>query len=100
MNNISTEISRIVIGMTWLTITLTMLGKFAITYSWGATYVFTAELYPTTVRNVGVAACTAFANIGATLAPQISYMVSLIYHIKFLKFDIRNSNTNIMSDQF
>lgn len=58
-----------------------MLGKLAITCAWAGLYVFTSELYPTSVRNVGAAACTAFSNIGSTLAPQLSHLVSYLYEI-------------------
>ncbi len=35
-------------------ITLSMIGKLAITTSYGVVYIFTAELFPTIIRNVGV----------------------------------------------
>ena len=37
-----------------LLITLSMLGKLAITSSYGVVYIFSTELYPTVVRNVGL----------------------------------------------
>ena len=39
---------------TWLLVSLSMLGKLAITSSYGTVYIFSAELYPTTVRSVQV----------------------------------------------
>ena len=42
--------------MTGLLVTLSMLGKLAITSSYGTIYIFSAELYPTTVRNIGMGA--------------------------------------------
>ena len=40
--------------MSIVLITLSMLGKLAITSSYGVVYIFSAELYPTVVRNVGL----------------------------------------------
>ena len=42
--------------MSGLLVTLSMLGKLAITSSYGIIYIFSAELYPTTVRNMGMGA--------------------------------------------
>lgn len=65
-----------ILGMTWLVILAAMIGKLAITFSWAAGYIVTAELYPTAMRNVGVAFCSAFGRIGAATAPHIINLVS------------------------
>ncbi|XP_063991549.1 organic cation transporter protein [Diachasmimorpha longicaudata] len=59
-------------------VTLAMVGKLAITSSYGAIYIFTAEQFPTVVRNVGLGACSTFARIGGVIAPYINYL-SLIW---------------------
>lgn len=43
---------------TGLLITLSMVGKLAITSAYGVVYVFSAEIYPTVIRNVGIGACS------------------------------------------
>ncbi|XP_066583217.1 organic cation transporter protein isoform X2 [Prorops nasuta] len=56
--------------MAWLSVTLAMIGKLAITSSYGAIYVFTAEQFPTVIRNVGLGASSTFARIGGVMAPR------------------------------
>ncbi|XP_043468938.1 organic cation transporter protein-like [Leptopilina heterotoma] len=61
-------------GLDWLTITFVMIAKFAITASYGAIYVFTAEQFPTVVRNVGLGASSTFARVGGIIAPFINHL--------------------------
>ncbi|XP_033230040.1 organic cation transporter protein-like [Belonocnema kinseyi] len=65
--------------MDWLTITFVMIAKFAITSSYGAIYVFTAEQFPTVVRNVGLGASSTFARIGGVIAPYINHLANVWY---------------------
>lgn len=60
--------------MTWLIITLSMFGKFCITASYAVIYVFTAEIFPTVVRNVGVGSSSMVARIGGALAPYVNIL--------------------------
>ncbi|XP_069673393.1 organic cation transporter protein isoform X2 [Periplaneta americana] len=53
----------------WLIITLAMIGKMVITASYGTIYVFSAEQFPTVVRNIGIGAASTSARIGGILAP-------------------------------
>ncbi|KAK6636773.1 hypothetical protein RUM43_010436 [Polyplax serrata] len=52
-----------------LVVTFFLLGKLGITSSFGIAYVYTAELYPTTLRSIGVGACSTMARLGAVIAP-------------------------------
>ncbi|XP_070567474.1 organic cation transporter protein-like [Ptychodera flava] len=58
-------------GMEWIGITLAMLGKLCISASFAIIYVFTAELYPTPVRTIGMGLASMCARIGGILAPQM-----------------------------
>ncbi|GAB1868195.1 Organic cation transporter protein [Camponotus japonicus] len=63
--------------MPWLVVTLAMIGKLAITSSYGAIYVFTAEQFPTVIRNVGLGASSTFARVGGVIAPYINHLSEL-----------------------
>ncbi|CAG9766667.1 unnamed protein product [Ceutorhynchus assimilis] len=58
-------------GSDWIVITLFLLGKMAITSSFGVVYVHTAEMLPTIIRSGGVGIASTVARIGALLAPFV-----------------------------
>lgn len=57
--------------------TLAMTGKFCILSTFLAIYVFTAELFPTVIRNIGVGVSSMMARVGAILAPYIVLLADL-----------------------
>ncbi|XP_034941368.1 organic cation transporter protein [Chelonus insularis] len=64
-------------GHPWGLTVLAMIGKLAITSSYGGIYIFTAEQFPTVVRNVGLGACSTFARIGGVVAPYINHLAEI-----------------------
>ena len=46
-------------------------GKFLISMTFAIAYLYTAELFPTSVRNVAVGAASTFARVGSMSAPYI-----------------------------
>lgn len=65
-----------VLGNTWLTVLCALIAKLAITASYGTVYVYTAEQFPTVVRNMGLGVGSFFARIGGIVAPYINNTVS------------------------
>lgn len=61
----------------WLTTTLAMIGKLGSAAAFAVIYVFSAELYPTVVRNAGMGASSCCARIGGILAPYVADSVIL-----------------------
>ncbi|GFR90248.1 organic cation transporter protein [Elysia marginata] len=58
----------------WLTIALSLVGKFGSTVGFAVIYVYTAELFPTVLRNSIIGICSVCARIGGILAPFIGDM--------------------------
>lgn len=56
----------------WITVTLAMIGKLAITASYGTVYIFSTEQFPTVIRNAGLGAGSMCARIGSISAPLIN----------------------------
>ncbi|XP_067657756.1 organic cation transporter protein-like [Haliotis asinina] len=57
---------------TWITVTLAMVGKFGASAAFAVVYVFSAEIFPTVVRQSGIGACSVFEGVGGMVAPYIS----------------------------
>lgn len=68
------------LGLQWLTVTLAMVGKLAITASYGAVYIFSTEQFPTVVRNAGLGAGSTCARVGSITAPYVNIAVSALKH--------------------
>ena len=60
--------------MPWVAIGLSLTGKLAITCSYGIIYIFSCELYPTEVRNVGLGGSSMCARIGGILCPYVNLL--------------------------
>jgi len=58
-------------GLQWLTIAFAMAGKFSVSSSNAVMPVFTAELFPTVVRNLGVGSSNVPAGIALMLVPYL-----------------------------
>lgn len=73
---------------TWLKITFAMLGKLAITSSYGTVYILTAEQFPTVIRNVGLGAASTFARVGGILAPYVNIMAEIWTPLPLIVFGV------------
>lgn len=54
-----------------MAIALEMLGKYAITTGNAMLFVYTAELYPTALRNTATGVCSTFARAGSSISPFV-----------------------------
>ncbi|XP_074704798.1 solute carrier family 22 member 13-like isoform X2 [Strix aluco] len=60
------------------TTVLAIIGKFTATASFSTSYVYTAELFPTVIRQTGVGLCSMSARVAGIMAPLIRLLVQ--YH--------------------
>ncbi|XP_049780685.1 organic cation transporter protein-like [Schistocerca cancellata] len=72
--------------MTWLLVTFAMIGKMAVTASYGTIYIFTAEQFPTVVRNVALGASSTSARAGGMTAPFINLLAEFWQPLPLLVF--------------
>ncbi|XP_078509242.1 organic cation/carnitine transporter 2-like [Lissotriton helveticus] len=76
-----------------LSIFLVMMGKFGITAAFSMVYVYTSELYPTVVRNMGIGASSMASRLGGIISP---YFVYLGAYDEFLPYILMGSLTVLM----
>ncbi|XP_025098000.1 organic cation transporter protein-like [Pomacea canaliculata] len=62
----------------WITTALSMVGRFGISAAFAIIYVYTAELFPTFVRNSIMGASSLNARLGSIITP---YIISLSYYV-------------------
>ena len=53
---------------------MVLTGKFGFTMAFSVVYIYTAELYPTVLRNIGIGMCSSAARIGSITAPYVIYL--------------------------
>ncbi|XP_054424468.1 organic cation/carnitine transporter 2 [Pteronotus mesoamericanus] len=76
--------------LNYLSTILVMVGKFGITAAFSMVYVYTAELYPTVVRNMGVGVSSTASRLGSILSP---YFIYLGAYDRFLPYILMGSLT-------
>lgn len=60
-----------------LVTSLTLVSKFAVSFSYNTIYIITAESHPTVIRNSSLAICQTFSRIGTVISPNIQLLVNL-----------------------
>ncbi|XP_053316017.1 solute carrier family 22 member 16 isoform X2 [Spea bombifrons] len=64
-------------NLSTITIIMSMAGKFSIGVAFGLIYLYTAELYPTTVRSLAVGSGSMMCRIGSVVAPFCVYLTEV-----------------------
>ncbi|CAK1555072.1 unnamed protein product [Leptosia nina] len=72
----------------WLQTCLNLLGKLAISMVFSSIYIYTSELYPTSVRHMMVALCSMMGRIGQLIAPQTPLLMEYMESLPYLLFGI------------
>ena len=68
----------------WIRLTLALIGKMEASAAFATVFVYSAELFPTPVRNSAIGLCSKLARIGALLAPSIASLDSVLACLPFL----------------
>ena len=79
-------------GLYTVLVVFSMSGKFFIASTFAVIYVYSAELFPTVVRQVGVGSSSMCARIGGLIQPQFGRLVSSSGLIKIRKVLDRSSD--------
>ncbi|XP_067279417.1 solute carrier family 22 member 4 [Pseudorasbora parva] len=68
----------------WLALAVEMAGKFGFTMSFTVVYIYTAELYPTVLRNLGIGMCSSAARIGSITAPYVIFLGTFNKYLPYI----------------
>ena len=63
-------------GQVWFVIVCSLVGKTCFAMAYAAVFLYTTELYPTNLRNVGLGTCQAAAKVASIIAPYFRVLVS------------------------
>ena len=64
-------------GLQIATTALAMLGKLAVSAAFTSVYLMSSELFPTVIRNSAMACCEMATDVGSTLSPYVTDLVSV-----------------------
>ncbi|KYN19974.1 Solute carrier family 22 member 5, partial [Trachymyrmex cornetzi] len=76
---------------------LYMAGKLSIAMAFSTVYLFTAELFPTTLRNSMLGICDMMGRIGASLSPQIPLLARIMPSLPLILFGSMSMIAGILS---
>ncbi|XP_034746117.1 solute carrier family 22 member 5-like [Etheostoma cragini] len=67
-----------------LSIALEMLGKFGISTGTALMFAYTAELYPTVLRNTASGTCTTVSRVGSCIAPSLIHLSEYFKYLPYI----------------
>ncbi|XP_035700301.1 organic cation transporter protein-like [Branchiostoma floridae] len=73
-------------GYVWVATVLAMTGKFGISGSFNVIYIWSGELYPTVIRNLGMGVASMWARVGGIVSPFIALSMDLWGPLPYIIF--------------
>ena len=84
-------------NLTPVIITLTMIGKFAMTAAFGTVVLYAPEIYPTNLRNLGFGMASVAGRLAAMLAPFSTYIGKKVPWMPGFVFTVVSVGTGILA---